>query len=489
MTFLGIKIALFGTASRRLASALLINAVFYGAAFGIQHYVDNVTGSPGLSFVLVAVWMALGVIAALITVTALGDRLIGSHFTNRLLVDELADLDRRLDLAEQGLDPDALVDAQDDDLLALASGNSGVRFAMYFLLLAAVNIMSSNRIGDQFLQRYTHPGLAVIHMRSDDAKLRRTGLTMLTERLEIVATPAVAKVALRALADPNEGVKARAAFVIGVLGVDTAAEALAELAKTNEALTFVALISLGQIRKDAARAAIAKIVDEPLVIKEPRALASALGLLRVPAIERLRLILSTSTDQETRATALWALGQLREPRLSEVAIKALEDADLGVRCAAVEALELMAIYEASKPLRAAFEAIKDPLEACPEITVPVQEGGTALLVVKPRNYQLSVVRALHTTDDPALLKWYVDHQEGLESKTNALMRKSWEALSKKNKDGKLNHLKKRIQLETLQQAPVSAPPQVPQSAAPGSAAAAPGSAAAPASAPASTPSQ
>lgn len=475
MTFLGIKTALFGTPGRRLASALTINAVFHGAAFGIQHYIDNVTGSPGLSFVLVAIWMALGVIAALITVTALGNRLIGPHFMNRLLVDELADLDRRLDLAEQGIDPDAIVDSQDDDLLALSSGNSGVRFALYFMVLAAVNILLSNRIGDRFLQRYTHPGLAVIHMRSDDAKLRRTGLTMLTERLEIVATPAVAEVALRALDDPNEGVKARAAFVIGVLGIDSAADGLAELATTNEALTFVALISLGQIRKEGARKAIARIADDPQVIKEPRALASALGLLRVPAIERLRLILATSTDQETRATALWALGQLREPRLAEVPIKALKDPDLGVRCAAVEALELMAIYEASKPLRDAFEAVEDPLQTCPEITVPVQEGGPALVVVKPRNYQLSLVRALHTTDDPALLKWYVEHQEGLESKTNTLMRKSWEALSKKNKDGKLNHLKKRIQLEKLQQAPESAAPDTPPSA--------PASDAAPASTP------
>lgn len=472
MTFLGIKKALFATSGRRMASALGANALFFGAAFGIQHYIQNVTGSPGLSFVLVALWMALGVFAALITVTALGNRLIGRFFVDRLLVDELADLDRRLNLAEQGIDPDSIVDAQDDDVLALASGNSGVRFALYFMALAAANILISNRIGGEFLQRYTHPGLAVIHMRSDDAKLRRTGLTMLTERLEIEATPAVAKVALRALADPNEGVKARAAFVIGVLGIDSAAEGLAELAKTNEALTFVALISLGQIRKEGARKAIARIVDEPLVIKEPRALASALGLLRVPAIERLRLIFSTSSDPETRATALWALGQLREPRLSEVPIKALEDPDLGVRCAAVEALELMAIYEASKPLRAAFEAAKDPLLACPEITVPVQEGGPALPVIKARNYQLALVRALHTTDDPALLQWYVKHQEGLESKTNALMRKSWEALSQKNKDGKLNHLKKRIQLEKLQAAPTSVAPAsaAPASAAPSSAA-------------------
>lgn len=461
-----------------MLSAVLANAIFFGGAWGIQHYIDNVTGSPGLSFVLLALWMALGILAALITVTAAGNRIIGRHFVDRLLVDEMADLDRRLDLAEQGIDPDSIVDTQDDDVLALSSGNSGVRFGLYFLALAAANILISNRIGNQFLQRYTHPGLAVIHMRADDAKTRRTGLTMLTERLQIDTTPAIAKVTRRALTDPDEGVKARAAFAIGVLGVDSAAEDLATLAKTNEALTFVALIALGQIRKDGARDALAKIVDAPLVIKEPRALASALGLLRVPAIERLRLIFSTSQDPETRATALWALGQLREPRLREVAIEALKDPDLGVRCAAAEALELMAIYEASAPLRAAFEAVKDPLEACPEITVPVQEGGPALVVVRPRNYQLSLVRALHTTDDPALIQWYVAHQDGLESKTNTLMRKSWEALVKKNKDGKLNHLKKRIQLEKLQrkalappsEAPASAPSNAPSSGAPPSAA-------------------
>lgn len=468
MTFLGIKRALFGTSGRRLTSLLVANVGFHAGAYGIQHYIDNVASSPGLSFVFIALWMALGVLSALVTVTALGNVLIGAHFSDRLLVDEMADLDRRLDLAAQGIDPDSIVDSQDDDVLALSSGNAGVRFGLYFLALAAANILVSNRVGGQFLQRYTHPGLAVIHMRANDAKTRRTGLTMLTERLTIEATPAVAEVVERALADPDEGVKARAAFVIGVLGVESAADELAELAKTNEALTFVALISLGQIRKDGAREAIAKIVDEPLVIKEPRALASALGLLRVPAIERLRLIFSESKDPETRATAMWAMGQLREPRLREVAFDGLKDPDLGVRCAAVEALELMAIYEASKPLRAAFEAVKDPLARCPEINVPVQEGGPALPVVKHRNYQLSLVRALHTTDDPALLKWYVEHQEGLESKTNTLMRKSWEALTLKNKEGKLNHLKKRIQLEKLQAEAKSAASVAPASVAPAS---------------------
>jgi HEAT repeat protein len=466
VNFLKIKRSLFGTGARRFMSALLANVAFFGGAWGIQHYIDNVTGSPGLSFVLVALWMALGVLAALITVTAAGNRIIGRHFIDRLLVDEMADLDRRLDLAEQGIDPDSIVDAQDDDVLALSSGNSGVRFGLYFLALAAANILTSNRIGDRFLQRYTHPGLAVIHMRADDAKTRRTGLTMLTERLEIDSTPAIAKVVRRALADPDEGVKARAAFAIGVLGVESAAEDLATLAKSNEALTFVALIALGQIRKDGARDAAAKIVDEPLVIKEPRALASALGLLRVPAIERLRLIFSTSKDPETRATALWALGQLRESRLGEVAIEALDDPELAVRCAAAEALELMAIYEASAPLRKAFEAVKDPLERCPEITVPVQEGGPALVVVKHRNYQLSLVRALSSTDDPALIKWYVDHQDGLESKTNTYMRKAWEDLVRKNKEGKLNHLKKRIQLEKLQREALAPKSAAPASAAP-----------------------
>lgn len=490
MTILGLKRSLFGSPTRRLLALVGANAAFYGGGYLIQRYIDEQASSPGLSFALVFFWMALGVTAALFTLISLGELLLHRGFIDRFLRDDLEGLDQRLALAERGIDPTTLaVDEADEAPMRY----SPFRFGLLFLALTALNLVSANRLGGGFLQRYTHPGVAIVHLRSDDPLVRRNGLTMLTERLQIVATPAVAQAVLAMLDDPDEGVKARAAFVIGTLGIEAGAEPLAKLAVQNEALTFAALIALGQIREEGARKAILGIVDAPAVLREPRALAMALGLLRAPAIERLQAIFrQAGDDPQTRAAAIWALGQLREPRLLDFVAPALEDPELVVRCAAAEALELMAVFEASEPLRRAFEAQEDKLAQCPEVKVPVQEGGPSLFVVRLRGYLLALVRALHTTDDPELLRWYVAHQDGLDERTHGLMQKSWEALTQKDAEGRLNHLKKKIQLMKLRAGPESA--AAPDSAAaPGSAAApvsadAPGSAAAPPSAaPASAP--
>ena len=460
MTLLGFKRTLFGSTPRRLISLAVANLAFFGGGWLIQKYIEEQASSPGLSFVGVALWMALGVLAALVTVISLGEVLLYRGFSQRFLQDDLAQLDRRLARAEAG-------EEGGDDEDEAPMSYSPYRAGFLFVALAIANLLISNHLGGRFLQWYTHPGVAIVHLRSADPTVRRTGLTSLTERLEFQATPAVTRAVLPILDDPDEGVKARAAFVIGTLGIDEGAEPLAKLAIENEAMTFAALIALGQIRTDGARKALLGIMNHPVALKEPKALAMALAVAKAPAVERLQALYQ-SPDPETRAAALWGLGQLREPRLLSFVAPALEDPELMVRCAAADALLQMAVFEASPHLRRAFEAVKDPLTQCPEVRVPVQEGGPILRVVALRNFQLLLVRALHTTDDPELLKWYVTHQEGLEHETHELMRQSWENLKAKDAEGKLNHLKKKVQLMKLREGGLPGVPGAPGSVAPGS---------------------
>ncbi|MEZ4473037.1 MAG: HEAT repeat domain-containing protein [bacterium] len=329
MTILGLKRSLFGTPTRRLAALLGSNAAFYGGGYLIQRYIDESASSPGFSFVLVFLWMALGVTAALFTLIALGDRLLHRGFSDRFLRDDLEGLDKRLALAERGLDPSLVTIDEDEAPMSY----SPFRFGLLFLALTAINLVSANRLGGGFLQRYTHPGVAIVHLRSSDPVVRRNGLTMLTERLQIVATPAVARAVLAMLDDPDEGVKARAAFVIGTLGIEAGADPLARLAVQNEALTFAALIALGQIRQEGARKAIMGIVDEPAILQEPRALAMALGL-RAPAIERLQAIFRQAQggSPDPRGGDLGTGGGFRPPaRLRGAGPRGQE---LVVRCAA-----------------------------------------------------------------------------------------------------------------------------------------------------------
>ncbi|MEZ4473036.1 MAG: hypothetical protein R3F60_20085 [bacterium] len=75
-------------------------------------------------------------------------------------------------------------------------------------------------------------------------------------------------------------------------------------------------------------------------------------------------------------------------------------------------------------------------------------------MVRLRGYQLALVRALHTTDDPGCCAGTWPTRTAWMS-APGLMQKSWEALTEGRRGGHLNHLKKKIQLLKLRAAPES----------------------------------
>lgn len=442
-----LRLALFGTAARRWLTLAVTVAVFYGAGALIHHYIDTAAGSPGGSFALVALWVALGALSGLMTTIALGDRLFHRGFSRQFLKDEMAELDARI----SGV---ATEEADDEELaLATAGKDAGVRFGLYFLAFAAAHVLLSNQLSGDFFSRYSHPGVAVVHMRSADPAVRREGMNMLATRLDFTASPQVEQVVLEALGDPDEGVAARAAFVAGTLEIDAAAEALARMVRERPSLAFTALIALGQIGGERARAAARALADEPAAMAEPQALALALGLLRVPAIERLKAIRDAAGEAEdVRLAAVWALARLEDARLLDDLAAALRDPSLAVRCAAANGLKDLVVIEAYAPLREAFE-VADPAAVCPEKNVPVQEGGRTLRMVSQRNYMLTLLHGLASTDHPELLDWLVAHQDDTEDyQTRVFMKKKWEDLKEKEAAGKLNHLKRRLARQAAQEA-------------------------------------
>ncbi len=442
-----LRLALFGTASKRSITAVISIAVFYGAGHLIHGYIDTTAGSPGGSFVLVALWVALGAIAGLCSTIALGDLIFHRGFSREFLKDEMAELDARIS-------GEATEEVDDEELeLATAGRDAGIRFGLYFLFFAAAHVLLSDYLAGGFFSRYSHPGVAVVHMRSDDPKVRREGMNMLATRLDFRVTPEVEKVVLEALGDADEGVAARAAFVAGTLEIDGAAATLAGLIEQREALAFTGLIALGQIGGEQARKAVRTLADKPNAMAEPQALALALGLLKVPAIERLKAIhAAAGDDEEVRLAVVWALGQLKDPRLLDDLAKALDDPSLAVRCAAAYGLRDLIKLDAYAPLKRAFEKA-DPDAVCPEKNIPVQEGGRTLRLVAQRHYMLTLLHGLASTDHPELLTWLVARQDDTEEfKTRTYMKTMWEDLRKKEKDGRLNHIKRNLALQKAQEA-------------------------------------
>ncbi|MBU0551329.1 hypothetical protein KKF91_00245 [Myxococcota bacterium] len=443
---------LFGTATRRWGALLLSDALFFGGAPLIHRYIDLEARSPGLAFTLFALWMALGIIAALCTLIGLGPLLFGARFIHQLLKDEMAALDARIDGRAE-------VEADEDDEEAAIQSlrrDHSARFGIYFIGFAALFVITSDQLSGGFMSRFTHPGVAIVHMRSPQPATRRTGLEMLTTRLDFHPSDEVSRVVLAALDDPDEGVAARAAFAAGGLGLDATAPRLAQMARQQPALSFAAMIALGRVGRrldDSIKPEVQRVArglaDAQGAQAEPRALAIMLGMLRAPEIQRLRAIFEGAPSSEARVAALWALGELRDAQLFEIMTTALRDPDLQVRCAGAVGLEKMIIFEASVPLQAAFEAVKDPAARCEEVRVPVQEGGPKIVMLTQRLYHINLLRAMATTDDPKLMDWLVAHQEGVAAETHDLMRKLYERLKKKDARGELNRLKQKDQIRAL----------------------------------------
>ncbi len=480
----GIREALFGSAGRRFAALLVANALFFGGGRAIQVYILDVASSPGLSFVLILLWMTLACVAALFTVIGLGDFIFHRRWSEGFLRDEMAELDARIDGREApqeesddyeelaglkdnkalhlGLDlaASAAVSTlmeEDAMVLAVSGRDSTFRFGLYFLAIAAMQIFTSNSLADGFLERYSHPGVAVIHMRNDDPVIRRRGLTMLIERLDFTVTSAVSDVVVLALDDTDEGVAARAAFIAGTLEVTAASPRLSQMVREQPALSFTAMIALGQVGGPDAKTVAEALLNHPNAKAEPRALALMIGLLKIQAPDTLKAIHAAAADTNTRLAAVWAIGEVPDRRQLDFLAKALEDEALSIRCAAATAFEHLVELKAYEPLRDAFMRSKDPLEMCPAATIPVQEGGRKKLIVKHRNYQLGLVRALSTTDDPRLLKWLVANQADREWVTYKFMEAKWKQLKEKDERGELNMLKRRIQDEKLREAAKAAP--------------------------------
>lgn len=434
--------------------ALGANAAFHGFATFFRAYFEADCTSAGLAMACLGLWMALGIFAGLTTVIALGPVVMGPGFVKWLLRDEMAELDRRIEAGDEVGEED---DLDDEAFHLLAAADPGPRLWLYFLVFAAIEVFASNALNDRFVQKFSHPGLAIVAMRSEVPAERRRGLEKLTTSLDFNVTPPIQAAILIALADPDEGVAARAIHAAGFLEIEAAAPVLAKLARTKPSLTFTALIYLGQInnpeaRRDAGRRALMTLKDDPVALAEPYALALGLALARTPAIARLKALFEDpASDEKTRTAAMWGLGRLRDGRLLETAIAGLKDPSAAVRCAAAEAIEAMVVFEASRPLQEAFLAAKDPAAVCDMVTVPYQEGGPQTIVVRYRLYHLSLLRAMATTDDPDLLPFLVEHQSEVDQRANQFMRKLYESLKAKKSAGLLKQLERRNQVRRMRE--------------------------------------
>jgi hypothetical protein len=475
-------IACFLTELRRLLTTVLASLLIISSSMLLVSYIDDRCAHLGLALLSIFVWIVVIAGAWWIILMSLSPRLILPAVLRDWVLERRGGLSRTEQeaherLAEIGLELPP-IDPNDPRHFKI---NAELRFRFLFFFGVLGCMLVTHVTHRKFLTRFQKVGIPIIQLRSDDSIIRLKGLNMIVDQGQHhlitenrwrhrSVSSALESVIVDVLSDPNEGVRARAAFVSGVLGSSAAVPVLKSITLEDESLGEVALLALGAmpvqpLKAHPASQAIRELALSPTVAHaQPLALAIAIGQQRLPLGDTLAKIykthlktgVSSSSSEKSRVhsddyqeskvreAAIWALGELRnKEHLSAVAI-ALQDPALSVRCLAGLSLEKMITFDSSRPLRHAFE-VSQKNERCPQIVAPHQEGVKPLVLIGKIGYQLTLIRALATTDDPELLQWMYDQdQKDLEAKAHHLMRKYHKKLTERDRKGLLESFKRQI---------------------------------------------
>ena len=211
---------------------------------------------------------------------------------------------------------------------------------------------------------------------------------------------------------------------------------LAQQREVRESEPLAVAIALGQ-----QRVRLIPELTELYNLHLPKSVATA---AKGSADKTSKLSSKEHEAQRVREAAIWALGELRDHDLLPVMSSALRDPALSVRCIATLSLEKMIIFESSQPLRAAFSHAQKSDE-CPQVVAPHQEGARPPVLMSKMSYQLALMRAIATTDDPELFQWmYEQSQRDLHKKAKVLMIKYHKKLTKLDQNGRLREHKRKL---------------------------------------------
>jgi hypothetical protein len=409
----------------------------------IIEYVDHVCAQPELGFFLILMWLGGSFILVFTFFWLISPEVISTSIFQKWLK-----FHRHKKYVHDQIDPRDL------------QGSADKRFWRWCMVGMALVLAWSHVGYDRFLMRYQKLGSTLAALRSDDSILQDRGLKELKENSLFIS---VIKPLPKDLFDrlevillsPNQDLQKKALFMVGELNLVDLAPVLRKMSVTspqlgNEIITALGHIQVTTIKQHQAHQTLYTLIKHPHLVQQyPLAFARAFGLQGLIAHDPLKNLYQTHLTQDAtslksiqvRQLSIWALGQTKDQVLVPFLSKGLLDPELSIRCLSAHALEKIVAFESSRPLQRAFEVSKKK-DQCPRIELPDSSQDFAIELLPKRAYQLVLARALATTDDPELLKWMVDHQEGIDIMAHKLLYKYYQVLEKKEKKGYLERFKR-----------------------------------------------
>lgn len=395
---IGLLTILARSRARLVVSALLASGALLGATAWVARYVNEASASVSLNLVLITGTMLFLLVASYVEAMLIGDLFFPGRWREQVL------LGRKLDLEAQG--EEGMAQHRD--------------FNLHFLLVLAVlivaNVYGTRALTGDYLGEYHAVGFHLTRLRSaevaeKEAALRDLSKTTYRERWHQAS---VRGAVLAELDAPVPELQRWAIFIAGQARYDVAFDRLAALAAQGDPQTRgEAAEALGMTQDSRAVPTLLGLLaptegDARVRLGALRGLG-LLALRGADAGPRLLEIAQTTTDDTERATAAWALGQVRyAPGYAALWALFDKEASPGVRCAALEGLKYLAQHASDDDdVRRAKDRFADlPDHECPYL-IWEDRNEEKIYVMFKEHYRTKLLKIVANRAGAAERDWFL----------------------------------------------------------------------------------
>lgn len=336
----GLLTALAKTRLRLVGTALLLNGGLFALTTWVASYVNEASSSVGLNLVLITSTMLLLLVTSYVEAMLLGDLFFQGDWRKRVLL---------------GQKPQE--DSTNPHEMAAQHRNYNLHFLIVLALTIVGNYYGTRALTGDYLDRYHQLGFHLTRLRAEDFSEKEAALKDLSKTLyrdrwhkEEVKAALVAQ-----LDSPEPELQRWAIFIAGQAHYDDVFNRLVGFTHSGEPLTRQeAAQALGAMNDTrAVTPLLALLLDKEAPREVTLGALRGLGTLRAKGVEAgptILTLLRDTQDDETRAHAAWALGQIAYKEAYPELWKLFDASadDDGLRCAAMEGLKYLSQH-ASEP--------------------------------------------------------------------------------------------------------------------------------------------
>ncbi len=318
------------TRLRLIVSAIVANIIFFAVTFGVADYINNGSSSVSLNMVLITVSMLLLLSASYIETMLAGDLFFPGNWRERVLLGQ-----------KPKEDPE-------DDLSAIQHQNFNLHFLVVLAVIIVANYYGSTNLTGDYMDEYHEIGFHLTRLRSSDSTEKLAALKELAKPIhkERWHEKRIATAIQGELFHPEEEVRRWAIFTIGKANMtESYNDLIAQLDKGEPATRAEAAEALGYMLEGRSLPHLEKLLGSLQgkqgdgVNQQAIGAIRGLALLRKPEAGPALMPWLDHKNDQVRAHAAWALGQVKHREARPKLLEMFRSQDTMTRCIGLEGLK------------------------------------------------------------------------------------------------------------------------------------------------------